>query len=205
VPTQAGDTALHLAARAGHIPVVQELLRAGADPTAKNQVRWDAHGDKDAAPAPMGIRAWLITHLGTWAGIASLLSVYKVNHLERLTCSASSYCTHAWCMLDGIAACNAYVRVPYVVSSPLQVNSQSVAPLGAPFCAAALLLLKTPCACPVDQTIDRSKQPPSPHGDTVQLPLHLERKLQNEAWLRSRGQGHSQPGGGLISCPWLSR
>jgi hypothetical protein len=34
-PAQAGDTALHLAARAGHIPVVHELLRAGADPCSK--------------------------------------------------------------------------------------------------------------------------------------------------------------------------
>jgi ankyrin repeat protein len=35
---QEGNTALHLAAKAGHMAVVQELLRAGADASAVNKV-----------------------------------------------------------------------------------------------------------------------------------------------------------------------
>jgi ankyrin repeat protein len=35
---QAGNTALHLAAAGGHILVVRELLRAGADASTLNQV-----------------------------------------------------------------------------------------------------------------------------------------------------------------------
>jgi ankyrin repeat protein len=36
---QGGDTALHAASSGGHVEVMKVLLRAGANPTAVNQVR----------------------------------------------------------------------------------------------------------------------------------------------------------------------
>jgi len=37
VPFQNGDSGLHAAALFGHVPVVKQLISAGADPTLRNQ------------------------------------------------------------------------------------------------------------------------------------------------------------------------
>jgi hypothetical protein len=73
---QEGNTALHLAAAGGHLLVVQELLRAGADPAKLNQV-WHTYGGHDPVIWP---NLW--THhpptAGTkhWEGATSLSSTH---------------------------------------------------------------------------------------------------------------------------------
>jgi cbb3-type cytochrome oxidase cytochrome c subunit len=118
---QAGDTALHLAAAGGHIPVVRELLRAGADAAKLNQV-------PDLPPLMLPLRKQLPPPLQllprhSWHGgpqqVTAVCAV--VGYSLHLGCSAASNNYNACCTYPN--ACATSVHVMRAAPRPLLEGS----------------------------------------------------------------------------------
>jgi hypothetical protein len=72
--TQEGSTALHAASSGGHVAVMRELLRAGACPTALNQVRCKVPGARQCAYRPRAPSTGILYMMDGAAGLRGMAS-----------------------------------------------------------------------------------------------------------------------------------